>query len=92
MAASVQLPTLHCVHEFRPDAPIWRQVTDILRDKITSGEIGPRQKLPSIHRLMQDYGIADQTAQKAVQALKDEGLVRSVLGKGTFVIPADERS
>lgn len=77
--------------DFRPDVPVWVQLTDILRDKITSGELAPRDKLPSINRLMQDYGIADQTAQKAIAQLREEGLVRSVRGLGTFVIPPDER-
>jgi|HubBroStandDraft_1064217.scaffolds.fasta_scaffold24522_5 GntR family transcriptional regulator len=87
-----QISTLHCMYEFRPDTPIWVQLTDILRSQILSGEIPPRGKLPSISRLMQDYGIADQTAQKAINALKTEGLVRSVRGLGTFVADPEDRS
>ncbi|HXS64384.1 MAG TPA: winged helix-turn-helix domain-containing protein [Streptosporangiaceae bacterium] len=79
-------------HEFRSDSPVWIQLTDFLREMINSGQIPPRGKLPSINALMQEYGIADQTAQKAIRALRDEGLVRTHRGLGSYVIPPDERS
>jgi DNA-binding GntR family transcriptional regulator len=31
------------------------------------------------------YGVADQTVRKAVGVLRDEGLVHTVNGKGTFL-------
>jgi GntR family transcriptional regulator len=65
--------------------PVFRQIADILRGKITSGEIGPGQAIPTIPYMVQEYGVADQTVKKAVRVLKDEGLVVSVPGKGTFV-------
>jgi len=34
---------------------------------------------------MQEYGIARETARKAVRLLADEGLVFSVQGGGTYV-------
>ncbi len=52
---------------------------------ITSGEIPPHKPIPSISYLVQEHGVADQTVKKAVQVLRDEGLVRTVTGKGVFV-------
>jgi GntR family transcriptional regulator len=66
--------------------PVYRQIADILRRMITSGEVAPGRALPSIPYLVQQYGVADQTVKKAMQVLKDEGLVIGVPGKGTFVI------
>ena len=66
--------------------PVFRQLAEILRGMITSGEVPPGKALPSIPYLRQEYGIADGTVKKAMQVLKDEGLVIGVPGKGTFVI------
>lgn len=69
------------------DRPVYLQLADILRGMITSGEIAPSHALPSITTLVQTYGIADQTARKAVAVLRSEGLVHNVAGKGTYVTP-----
>jgi DNA-binding GntR family transcriptional regulator len=40
---------------------------------------------------MQEHGIAGGTADRAVDLLKAEGLVRTVPGRGIYVVPEDER-
>jgi GntR family transcriptional regulator len=75
------------------DVPVYLQLAAILRSQIERGEIPPRRPLPSINRLSQEYGIARGSAEKAVQVLRDEGLVRTVIGRGVYVVPQDsERS
>jgi GntR family transcriptional regulator len=69
----------------RGGPPSYQQLAAILRAKITSGEYGPDDKLPSIRQLCQDYDLADGTVQKAIDLLVDEGLVVAVSGRGTFV-------
>lgn len=44
-----------------------------------------RMKLPSIHELVRDTGLAYNTVQKAIGALKAEGIVRTSPGRGVFV-------
>lgn len=68
------------------DVPVYIQLADMLRDMITSGQIPTRTALPSISRLVQEHGVADQTVKKAVQVLRDEGLVRTITGKGVYVV------
>ena len=67
------------------DVPVYVQLADIIRDKIHSGEYPPHRAIPSIRTLQQTYGVADGTIQKALRILKDEGLVRTVTGRGVFV-------
>jgi GntR family transcriptional regulator len=67
------------------DRPVYLQLADILREMITSGKIPQKHALPSITSLVQTYGVADQTARKAVGVLRAEGLVHNVSGKGTYV-------
>jgi GntR family transcriptional regulator len=66
-----------------PVAP-WRQIAQIYRDRILSGELPPGSRLPSIRTIAQEYEVATTTAQKVLEALRDEGLaVTSPMG--TFV-------
>ena len=66
-----------------PVAP-WRQVFDLYRKRIESGELPPGSRLPSIRGMSQEFGIAGTTAQKVIVALKADGLVVTS-PMGTFV-------
>jgi GntR family transcriptional regulator len=57
-----------------PVAP-WRQIAAIYRSRIESGELAPGDRLPSIRTLAQQYEVATTTAQKVIEALRDEGLI-----------------
>jgi GntR family transcriptional regulator len=72
-----------------PDGPepIYQQVAAILRAQIASGELEPNRPIPSVVQMTQTYGIARGTALKVIDLLRQEGLVRTVQGKGTFVAP-----
>ena len=65
--------------------PPYRQLAGILRDQVQSGELAPGAAVPSVKRLRQEYGVAETTARKAVALLRDEGLVETVMGWGSFV-------
>ena len=65
--------------------PAYLQLARILREMITSGQIAPRQPMPSIKTLTQQYGVAKGTAEKALRVLRTEGLVVTVPGRGIYV-------
>lgn len=67
--------------------PVYLQLAAILRGMIKSGEIGPDRPIPAVKALVQHYGVAQGTAEKAVRVLKDEGIVRTVRGKGVYTLP-----
>ena len=67
------------------DVPPWRQLADELRRQIISGEIAPHRPIPSKKALTQTYGVAGATVDKAIRQLKDEELVRTVMGMGIYV-------
>jgi GntR family transcriptional regulator len=66
-----------------PVAP-WRQIAQIYRDGISSGQLKSGDRLPSIRSISQEYEVAGTTAQKVIEALRDEGLVVTS-PMGTFV-------
>ncbi|MEU3981785.1 GntR family transcriptional regulator [Streptomyces sp. NPDC026672] len=66
--------------------PPYRQIADDLRRQIKSGAIPVGRRIPSLVELEATYGVARDTLRKAVQVLRDEGLVETVTGMGVFVV------
>ncbi|WAU78344.1 GntR family transcriptional regulator (plasmid) [Streptomyces sp. Qhu-G9] len=56
-----------------------------LRRQITRGDLAPGAQLPSTPVLMEQYGVAGTTIQKALLMLKEEELLLGQPGKGVFV-------
>jgi GntR family transcriptional regulator len=73
------------------DVPIYQQLAEILRKQIASGKLAPRRPIPSKKTLMQQHQIAGGTVDRAVDMLKADGLVKTVPGRGIYVVPPDER-
>jgi GntR family transcriptional regulator len=67
----------------------YAQVADGLRVAIQSGELAAGTKLPSGRELANEWGVALMTVQKALDQLRDEGLVYTQRGRGVFVASAD---
>jgi hypothetical protein len=61
------------------------QLAAILRARIGSGDLVPNQPIPDESTLMRQYGVARETARKAVRALVAEALVYVVQGRGAYV-------
>lgn len=67
--------------------PLYEQLAAVLRQVIQSGDIQPRDLLPSESQLQQTYGVSRGTIRRALEILKAEGLVVTIAGRGTFVTP-----
>ena len=61
------------------------QLARIIRRAVESGELAPRQKLPSESVLADHHGVSRVTVRTALTAIKDEGLIVSVAGRGWYV-------
>jgi len=68
--------------------PVYVQVADILRARIESGQLLPDRPVPSESQLEQEFGIARGTARKAIAVLREQGLVVTVKGRGSYVTPS----
>jgi GntR family transcriptional regulator len=67
------------------DRPVFRQISDHLREAIQGGRLREGDQLPSEAQLGEHYGVTRTTARHALDVLKAEGLVVSEHGRGVFV-------
>jgi DNA-binding GntR family transcriptional regulator len=65
--------------------PRYRQIAAILRGRIEEGELDADRPIPSEAQIQQEFGVARETARKAVALLREEGWVVTVPGLGTYV-------
>ncbi|GAB7052005.1 GntR family transcriptional regulator [Catenuloplanes indicus] len=62
-----------------------RQIADQLRAQIRRGDWQPGERLPSIPGIAEQYGVAKQTVQRAIDQLRVEGMLITKPGSGTYV-------
>ncbi|GAA3249476.1 GntR family transcriptional regulator [Pseudonocardia petroleophila] len=72
--------------------PPFQQVANVLRAAIKTRRFEPGEQLPSLNELSKTYGVSLMTVQKAIAVLRDEGLIISRQGKGSFVRQRTERA
>lgn len=65
--------------------PKYRQLVNSIAQNIELGRIEYGQKLPSINQLSFDHYLSRDTVEKAYAALKRNGIIQSVKGKGFYV-------
>ncbi|MHA7962424.1 GntR family transcriptional regulator [Streptomyces sp. L500] len=68
----------------RPGA-LYQQVAAEIRTAISAGEFPPGAPLPSESQLIARYGVSRPTVRNAISALRSEGLIEVIHGKGSFV-------
>ncbi len=66
-------------------APLYRQIEAALRSAIASGQLKAGERIPSVADLAADLKINKLTVHKVFQRLEKSGLLRSEVGRGTFV-------
>ena len=84
MARSAPIRTVGSVIDFDPTRPKWVQIAEVLRERIASGEYPPRHQLSEV-KLEAEFGVARVTVRKATAALRDDGLITTTPGMGSFV-------
>jgi len=68
-----------------PD-PMYKQVTDQIKDAIASGTLKPETKLPSIREMARELKISMITIKRAYTDLENEGYILTRSGLGSFVV------
>lgn len=66
--------------------PLYEQLKNEILNKIYNSELLPGDLLPSERRLSEMYNISRVTVRQCIALLVNEGVLRSVHGKGTYVL------
>ena len=69
----------------RGPTPLYFQLKNILKSKITSNELKGQQRLPSESELCVEYGLSRATVRQALSELVKEGFIYRERGRGSFV-------
>jgi DNA-binding GntR family transcriptional regulator len=74
--------------EIDPAAEQWpyAQLAAYYREQIRSGKLASGDRLPPISQIHADTGLTEKSVRHAMRVLQDEGLVRVVANRGTFVV------
>lgn len=67
--------------------PIYEQIKQAIKQSILNNELKEEDMLPSVRVMANDLKISFLTVKKAYDELEQEGYVKSVQGKGSFVAP-----
>ena len=68
------------------DAPLYRQLSTILKEQILTGALAPGDQLPTEAKLVDAYRVSRITVRQALKILAEERLIRREAGRGTFVL------
>jgi DNA-binding GntR family transcriptional regulator len=71
--------------------PLWRQIRDDLRAKISAGIYPPGSKLPSTRLLAEEYETSHMTVRRALDSMIELGELVGRMGIGVFVAEKPEQ-
>ena len=71
--------------EIQRSLPKYLQIANHIRDQILRGDLRPGAEVPSERQIATDWDVARPTAARSLEALRQQGLVESRQGSGTFV-------
>jgi DNA-binding transcriptional MocR family regulator len=71
--------------------PLYRQLATSVQQRIRSGALPPRTRLPTVRQLAQQLGVTRLTVHSAYAKLQAEGWIEATVGRGTFVAESIEQ-
>ncbi|MFD2354743.1 GntR family transcriptional regulator [Nonomuraea ferruginea] len=81
-------PIFLYVLDYDGDTHLYLQIAEILRQRVSGLTSG--HPVPSEADIQHEFGVARTTARRAIHILREEGLIYTVQGEGTFVGAPDE--
>ncbi|MGV9408322.1 GntR family transcriptional regulator [Nocardia sp. NPDC003693] len=69
----------------QPGRPRWQLLAEDIQRRINTGEYSPGDQLPAKTSLAEQWAVSVNTVERALTSLRDEGLVETFHGLGSFV-------
>lgn len=73
------------------ELPIYAQIKEQVKEQILNGQIEEGTILPSIRSLAKEIGVSVITTTRAYNDLEAEGFIASMQGKGSVVLPKNNK-
>ena len=70
------------------DTPLYRQISEILRDRIQKGIFKPGSRIPTEHELCESFGVSRISVRQALAELVNDRMLEKRQGSGTYVSEA----
>lgn len=67
--------------------PIFEQIEKAIKEAIFSNELKEEDMLPSVRSLANELKISFLTVKRAYDELEQQGFIKTIQGKGSFVAP-----
>jgi len=78
--------------DFRSGVPIYIQISDQVRQMVSSGNLRPGDQLPTVRQLATEIRVNYNTVARAYRLLDETGLISTQQGRGTYIweTPSEE--
>lgn len=76
---------LEILISYHSKVPIYEQIVTQIKSKVLRGEVLSGEALPPIRLLAKELGVSIITVKKAYEVLQKEGIIVSLVGKGTII-------
>lgn len=70
---------------FSENKPIYLQISDVICERILSGELQPDARIPSVREYGADIGVNPNTVMRTYEKLTADGIIYNRRGIGYFV-------
>jgi DNA-binding GntR family transcriptional regulator len=65
---------------------VYVRLANHIEARIRAGELSLGRRLPAERDQAAEYGVAYMTVRRAMKELRGRGLIRSVVGRGTYIV------
>lgn len=76
--------------DFDKSRPIYQQIIAAYKKALVRGEIGPGDKILSQREYAEKIKVNPNTVQRAYREMEMMGMVETIRGQGTFIVPGQE--
>lgn len=71
---------------------IYEEVSDIIVNRVKQGELSPGDRLESVEKMAENFGVSRSAIREALSGLRAMGLVDIRQGEGTFITSFDAKA
>lgn len=72
--------------------PLREQVTALISRRVTDGTYPVGSKIPTTRELARECDVSERTVAEAIKALREDGTLRGIAGRGVYVLHKPEGS